>query len=170
MMENKILFAERQKFKQWWLWLLLLGINGMFLFGIFKKTIGSKVSADNAILNNPLIIGFVVILLVTILFLVIKLETIVKEDGIYVRFFPFQIAYRKYVWEKIDKAFVREYSPIGEYGGWGFRYGTGNGKALNISGNKGLQLIFTNNTRLLIGTNKMEDLEYTLNQISQIKQ
>ena len=169
-MENKILFAERQKFKQWWLWLLLLGINGMFVFGIFIKTVGSKVVVDNSTNNNPSIIGLGVVLLVTILFLLIKLETIVKEDGIYVRFIPFQIAYRKYAWEKINKAFVREYSPIGEYGGWGFRYGIRNGKALNISGNKGLQLIFTNNSRLLIGTNKMENLEYTLKQINQIKQ
>jgi hypothetical protein len=54
---------------------------------------------------------------------------------------------------------VRKYSPIKEYGGWGFRYGFKNGKAYNISGNMGLQLILKNGDRILIGTQKPEELE-----------
>jgi len=59
-------------------------------------------------------------LLLTLSFYLFKLETIIKTDGIYVRFFPFHIAYRKYDWNTISQAFVRKYNPITEYGGWAY--------------------------------------------------
>ena len=161
---------KRQKFTQWWIWVLLLGVNAMIGFGVFKQIIQGHPFGDRPASNNQMIAIFIVIILVTILFFSIKLETVIKEDGIYVRFFPLQIAYRKYTWERINKSFLRKYNPIGEFGGWGFRYGNRNGKALNISGNRGLQLIFTDNSRLLIGTNKAEELETALIEIGQLKQ
>ncbi len=36
-MEYKELFSERQKFTQWWLWVILIGINGHFLMGLLKN-------------------------------------------------------------------------------------------------------------------------------------
>ena len=58
-----------------------------------------------------------------------------------------------------------------EYGGWGLRLGLfGNGKAFNVSGDKGLQLEFTDNKKLLIGTNRPEELTETLIKIGQLKQ
>lgn len=52
-----------------------------------------------------------------------KLQTVIKTDGIYVRFFPIHIAFRKYSWDKLSKVYVRTYSPLAEYGGWGLRLG-----------------------------------------------
>ena len=40
-MDEEVLFTERQHFKQWWLWLILWGINGLLLFGVFKQVLGS---------------------------------------------------------------------------------------------------------------------------------
>ena len=115
--------------------------------------------------------GFGIVFLLTLLFYFFKLETIIKTDGIYVRFFPIHIAYKKYEWNTINKSFVREYNAIGEYGGWGIRYGIfGNGNALNVSGNKGLQLVFANDKKLLIGTNKPQELTEALLKINQHKQ
>jgi hypothetical protein len=42
--------------------------------------------------------------------------------------------------------------------------------AYNISGDKGLQLEFTDNKKLLIGTNKPEELNEVLSKIGQLKQ
>ena len=39
-MDKEVLFTERQRFKQWWLWLILLGVNGLFLFGVSRPKIG----------------------------------------------------------------------------------------------------------------------------------
>jgi hypothetical protein len=168
-MEEEILFAEKQKFNQWWLWIMLLAINVLFGLGIYKQVIGGQIFGDKPMSNNQIIIGAVGTLIVTILFLIFRLETIVKKDGIYVRFFPIHFAFRKYTWDKIDKSFIRKYNPIYEYGGWGLRMGLfGKGKALNVSGNIGLQLILSNKRSLLIGTNKSKELEKVLFEIGQL--
>lgn len=170
-MENEILFTEKQKFKQWWLWIILLSVNGIFLLGVFIQVIGGQQFGDNPLSDPMLLIITGLVLLLSLLFLSFRLETQIRTDGIYVRFFPFHIAYRQYTWNMLTKSYVRQYSPIAEYGGWGLRLGIlGNGTAYNISGNMGLQLVFTNNKKLLIGTNQPEELTALLKKIGQYKQ
>ena len=60
------------------------------------------------------------------------------------KFFPF---------DEIESFKEREYRPIREYGGWGIRYGL-SGKAYNVYGNKGLQLVLNNKKKILIGSQK----------------
>jgi hypothetical protein len=58
----------------------------------------------------------------------------------------------------LKKSFVKQYSPISGYGGWGLRLGlNGIGKAYNVSGEKGLQLEFSDNRKIVIETNKPEE-------------
>ncbi|MBE7170327.1 MAG: hypothetical protein INR73_07040 [Williamsia sp.] len=169
-MDNEVYFSERQKFKQWWLWVILLGINGLLLFGVFKQLIAGQQFGDKPMSNMGLLLIAGLSLLLTALFYNFRLETQVKKDGIYVRFFPFHLSYHRYTWEKVSRSFIRQYNPIGEYGGWGLRLGPSDtGKALNVSGNQGLQLEFTNKKKLLIGTNKPAELAETLNKIGQLK-
>ncbi|SHG18623.1 DUF6141 family protein [Pedobacter caeni] len=163
-MTDKIVFSETQKFKQWWLWLILIGLNGLLIFGVSKQVIGGEKFGDQPATDTTLlfITGFVFLL--SILFFNFRLETRVQTDGVYVRFFPFHRSFKYYSWEVIDRCYLRSYRPIGEYGGWGIR--TGNkGNALNISGNQGLQLEFNNHDRLLIGTNKAKELAAVLDEI-----
>jgi len=170
-MTNEILFTERQKFKQWWLWLLLLGINGLLLFGVFKQVIGGQQFGDKPMSNAGLLATTGLMILLTLLFVNFRLDTNIKKDGIYVRFFPVHLKFKHYSWDTLTKSFVRQYSPLIEYGGWGLRLGLfGKGTAFNVSGDKGLQLEFTNNKKLLIGTNKPDELTETLNKIGQLKQ
>ncbi|MBC7846196.1 MAG: hypothetical protein H7Y10_06865 [Flavobacterium sp.] len=170
-MNNEILYTERQKFKQWWLWFILLGINGLFLFGVFKQIIGGQQFGDKPMSNLELLIATGSTIILTILFVNFRLDTAIKKDGIYVRFFPFHLKFKHYTWDKLTKSFVRQYSPITEYGGWGLRLGLfGNGTAYNVSGNKGLQLEFTDTKKILIGTNKPDELTETLIKIGQLKQ
>jgi hypothetical protein len=170
-MNNEILFTERQKFKQWWLWLILLAINGLFLYGVFKQVIGGKQFGDNPMSNEGLLVVTGLVIILTILFVNFRLDTTIKKDGIYVRFFPFHIKFKHYTWDSLTKSFVRQYSPLTEYGGWGLRLGLfGKGRAFNVSGDQGLQLEFTTNKKLLIGTNKPGELTETLNKIGQLKQ
>ncbi|WP_316842352.1 hypothetical protein [Pedobacter gandavensis] len=163
-MEQGIIFSEKQRFRQWWLWLIFLGINGLFLAGAFKQIIGGEQFGDKPMSNSGLLISVTVSLLITVLFFILRLETRINEKGIYVRFYPFHMSFRYYPWESINKANVRKYSAIMEYGGWGIRFGLmGNGRALNVSGNQGLQLVFNNDEKLLIGTHKPEELKQVLN-------
>jgi hypothetical protein len=48
-----------------------------------------------------------------------------------------------------------------EYGGWGIRMGRNN-KAYNVSGNIGIQIIFNDESKLLIGTNEPEEIANVL--------
>jgi len=170
-MDSDILFFERQKFKQWWLWLILLGVNGLLLFGVFKQVIGEEPFGNKPINNTALLLIAALTLMLTFLFLNFRLDTLIKKDGIYVRFFPFHLKYKHYKWDSLTKSFVRQYSAIADYGGWGLRFGLfGKGTAFNVSGDKGLQLEFTNNKKLLIGTNKPEELTETIKKIGQLKQ
>ncbi|VXC14281.1 MULTISPECIES: hypothetical protein [Chryseobacterium] len=154
-MENKLEFTEKQRFTQWWLWLLLSAI--------MVYTIYNFIEDRQYFSTLELAISFLIPILVIILFLVIRLETKIDGQGISVRFFPFQITFRYYPWRNIKKAYVRKYSPLTEYGGWGMRQGLfGKGKAYNVKGNKGLQIILNDEKKVLIGTQKQNELKQYL--------
>ncbi|MES2389410.1 MAG: hypothetical protein V4543_15515, partial [Bacteroidota bacterium] len=60
--------------------------------------------------------------------------------------------------DKTAKAYIRTYSPMGEYGGWGIRYGINKGWLYNVSGNMGLQLELLDGKKVLIGTRKPDEI------------
>ena len=158
-MNNEILFSETQRFKQWWLWILLIAINALMIYGVLTQVIYGHTFGDKPADNTQLLIGTGISLLITFFVLSFRLGTQIKNDGIYVRLFPLQFSYRFFPFNSLSKCYVRKYNPISEYGGWGLRIGLfGNGRAYNISGDEGLQLVFIDNRKLLIGTQKAEEL------------
>jgi len=86
----------------------------------------------------------------------LTLKTSATEKGLYYRYMPFQFKTHEISWDKVDSAYVREYRPVKEYGGWGFRGSFKRGKAINLKGDVGVQLVFKDGKRLLIGTQKPE--------------
>ena len=169
-MDNHILFSESQKFKQWWVWVILGSINFLFIFGIYKQVMNGEQFGNKPMSDTGLVITAVTTMVLTIAIINFRLDTIIKQDGIYVRFFPIHLKFKHYKWDRLSKLFVRQYSPIKEYGGWGVRLSLfGHGTAYNITGDKGLQLIFLDKKKLLIGTDKPDELTETLNKIGQIK-
>ena len=149
--------------------MILFGVTGVAIFSLCKQIIDQEYSGA-----KPGDIALFMLTGITLmfipLFLTCRLETIIKKDGIYVRFFPFHLKFRRYYWDSITRAYVRQYSPLMEYGGWGLRFGIfGRGTAFNVSGNKGLQLEFPDHKRLLIGTNKPHELTEALKKLGQLK-
>jgi hypothetical protein len=170
MTTSDTIFSERQHFRQVWLWLLLIAVNGLFIYGFVSQAVFGQTFGDKPMGNTGLLITTIVMLLFTIFFWLLRLDTEIKKDGIYYRFYPFQLSYKQISWDRISKSFVRQYSPLTEYGGWGFRIGIfGNGQAFNVSGDKGLQLVYDNNKKFLIGTQNADEIEKTLKQIGQLK-
>lgn len=117
-MTNDILFSERQKFRQWWLWLILLGINAVFLFGAYKQIALGEPFGDKPMSNEALLLTVGLLLLITIFFLALRLDTTIKHDGIYVQFFPFHFTPRHYDWGRLTKLYMRKYSPLMEVGAY----------------------------------------------------
>ncbi|GIV27559.1 MAG: hypothetical protein KatS3mg027_1373 [Bacteroidia bacterium] len=168
-MNDEILFSEKQRFRQWWIWVVLLGLNALLISIISIQIFGEKPSGDDSVSYTELSIITVLMVLFTIFFYIHCLETIVKKDGIYVRFYPIHRKFKYYGWDTINKCYIRKYSPLIEFGGWGIRTGKG-GKvtAYNVSGNMGMQLEFTDNNKLLIGTNKPDELAEVLKKIGKL--
>jgi hypothetical protein len=165
---DRMLFNESQKFNQWWLWLILLSYVVMLLIVFFVIwQIKQNVVAQTIRITVLVIIGLLIIVPAGIFFS-FRLDTQIKHDGVYVRFLPFYSTFKVYEWRGISKCYVRQYNPIEEYGGWGFRIGS-SGKAFNVSGDKGLQLEFRDQTRMLIGTNKPIELTETLKKIGRLQ-
>ena len=131
---NELIFNETQKFKQWWIGFILLCVNGIFIFGIYKQLILRQQFGDKPMGNIGLTILSGITITLAILFWQFRLETRVTKEGITVRFFPFHLNFKHYSWETISKSYIREYSPIKEFGGWGLKKALdGNGKAFNVS-------------------------------------
>lgn len=160
------LFTEKQKFTQWWIWMILIGVDVLILYAIITQ-IGLGLSfGNNPMSDAGLILVGVLSVLISLFFLSIRLETRISSEGIHVRFYPFHASVRDFLWEDIERAYVRTYKPISEYGGWGLRIGlSGKGKAYNIAGNKGLQIDFRDGKKLLIGTQKEAEVIQVLDDL-----
>lgn len=148
-------FSEKQKFTQWWLWTLIIASLVVPLVLTFIKAGNAQVSLS----VTDLLIGCSAPVLVIVLFLVIQLHTRIDNTGIYYKFTPAHFKTKKIEWNEIERAYIRTYSPIKEYGGWGIRKGLGKtGSAYNISGNIGLQVELKDGHKILFGTRKPEEL------------
>ncbi|MDP4213062.1 MAG: hypothetical protein Q8926_10575 [Bacteroidota bacterium] len=162
-MAAQILFSEKQRFRQIWLWVVLLSLDTFFLYATYGQVINKHPLGNHPMSNDGVLFATGLMLFLSFLFSILRLDTEIRGDGIYIRIFPFQQAFKRYAWNDIQAAFVRQYNPIAEYGGWGIRFGfLGKGRAYNMSGDKGIQIIFKDNKKLLIGTLKPEEASEAL--------
>ncbi|MDP2176119.1 MAG: hypothetical protein Q8K70_09455 [Bacteroidota bacterium] len=162
-MNLKPSFTEKQRFNQWWLKLILFACLGIFLFGLVQQLVFNIPFGNNPVSNSFLIILCLLFALLIWGMLSLNMITEINENGITVKFFPF-IKKETIAWNTITQCFVRTYLPIKEYGGWGYRQSFSNGKAYNVSGNQGLQLEINGKKKLLIGTQKSEEIQKVINQ------
>ncbi len=155
---NYSIFEEKQRFNQWWLWVLMIVVGiipiGLQIYQI--ATIKNHLSNDSAMFS--LILACFAALLVFVLFFWTTLRTKLDKDGVHVRLSPFHIKWRYYAWSSIKSCQVRNYNPLTEYGGWGIK-GTKHDRAFNISGKQGIQFEFKDGNRLLIGTQKAKEVQ-----------
>jgi len=141
------LFEEKQKFTQWWLWVILLSFP-IISVGPFD---------DNEINIYHVLIG----LAIPLLFYLFELKIKVNEDGFHYKFFPFHLKFHVIKIDEIESFKAMEYSPLKEYGGWGIRYGF-KGKAYNVRGNKGVKIFLKNGTNIMFGSQKHKELANAL--------
>lgn len=161
--DKAVIFCEVQRFRKTWTWVLVLPISVflviLFGYGIVRQLIlgdpwGSRPMSDIALaIVGPIAILFGIGL--AYLFYSMKLVTEVRDDGLYIRFSPFTS--HSIPFGDITSCKVRTYKPIREFGGWGVRYGRGS-KAYCVSGSQGVQLELSGGRRLLIGSQRSEEL------------
>lgn len=155
-------FYEIQRFRQWWLWLIILFVLGFSAYNSYENA--------EYFSRTELIISSAIPAMIFFLFFITKLETKIDHLGVRVRLFPFHLQFKYFPWKNIQKAYVRKYSPLMDYGGWGLRLGFfGRGKAYSVSGDLGLQLVFKDGKKLLIGTEKAVEIKKILENMNKVE-
>ena len=165
MPNNGLLFHETQRFRQPLLIAIIivsaLPTVGLFGYAMLSQLVFNKPFGDEPMPNMVLLtVGLICVLpmlAVIWLFVVSNLQTTVRPDGLYIRFYPFHLSQRKIPLEKVVSFRALTYRPIREYGGWGLRFRRG-GRAYNVSGREGVRLEFNNGKQLVIGSQRSDEL------------
>ncbi|MGG8497829.1 hypothetical protein ACQY1Q_15565 [Tenacibaculum sp. TC6] len=153
-------FKEEQRFTQTWL-ITLMAISLIVpLILIGKEFATGKIQI-------PQFIGIICLLVFASGFIFFfKLITRIDEIGIHYQFIPFHLRLKTIKWSEISKAYIRKYDALSEYGGWGLKSKTlwskQQGKAINVSGDIGIQLELKNGKKLLIGTRQESNAKLVL--------
>ncbi|MBN1218668.1 MAG: hypothetical protein JXM69_07060 [Anaerolineae bacterium] len=154
---ESIVFREVQKISQlWWATLIILGATIIPWYGfiqqiIYGRPFGNKPSPNWVITLLWLLLGIGL----PVLWFTSKLIVEVKDNHLYLRYVPF--ISRQIPLANIKHYQTRTYRPIREYGGWGIR-GWGKHRAYNVSGNKGVELELIDGQKIMIGSQKPEEL------------
>ena len=157
----KIEFKEEQKFTQWWLWLILIGVGILPILGVYKQFILGEKFGDKPMSDLALIIFCVFTFGLIAMFGFMRLKTEIDQNEIRMSFFPF--VKKRVNWNEIKNAEVVNY---GFVGGWGIRLWTKYGTVYNMKGNKGLAIELHNGKKFLIGTQKETELKIIVDKAS----
>jgi hypothetical protein len=152
------IYCEVQQFRQVWIWVIVSALAGLVWYAavmqlLLHRPLGSSPMTDILLV----IFWFIFGIGLPALFFFSRLITEVRDDGIYILFFPFQRTSHRIAFTEVKQYEVRTYRPFREYGGHGIRYGS-NGKAYNVSGDRGVQIELLNGERLLIGSQRAAEL------------
>ncbi|MDY2587260.1 hypothetical protein [Winogradskyella aquimaris] len=156
------IFKEEQRFNQTWI-IVLMVISTIMPLAILLHT---HINNPESFSGLEFAIAIMIIILASSMIFFLKMNTRIDDKGIYYKFFPFHFKYRLIKWGEISEVYVRKYDAITEYGGWGLKGGAiwkkSNGKAINVSGDIGIQLTLKNGKKLLLGTQKSEEAKRIL--------
>lgn len=166
-MKGKLIFKESHSFVGTWIWymtvLFVLWMCGLFGWGMYQQLILGETWGDKPMDDTMLLIVGISSIMITVAIMAFislnRLTVEIDEKSIYVKFSPYFNQFKIFQKNDLQEVYVRKYKPILEYGGWGLRVGLKKSKAYNISGNWGLQLVFADGKKLLIGTRKPKELE-----------
>lgn len=169
--EGDLLFREVQSWRDQWTGVLLY-ISGIataagFSYVLFRQLVlgypvGARPAPDLALL---LLGGMMIVLGVGLAWLGLrgKLVTEVRRDALCVQHSPLTRRHC-FSYEEVVSAQARTYRPLWEFGGYGVRWSFfGRGKAYNVSGNRGVQVVFRNGSGLLIGSLRAQALASAIN-------
>jgi hypothetical protein len=151
------LYREEQRFRQWWLWSLVVVVAALVWWVFVEQVIlGHRVG------ENPLpdwgawLLMALIGVGLPLLFLSTKLVTEVTADQLVIRYRP--MTRRNIPLAEIEQATARTYRPVSEYGGWGVKGWSRRNIAYNVSGNRGVQLVLKDGRRVLVGSQRAEEL------------
>lgn len=161
MSETKVIYFEEQHLRQWWVWLIGLGVAGLAWWLLVQQLILGRPLG-----NNPMpdwaawLVWALVGVGLPLLLWSVRLVTVVMPGQLMV--WPRPVRKRFIDVADIQEAAVRTYSPLKEYGGWGIKGWSRRNMAYNMSGDRGVQLVLSDGRRVMIGSQRPEELAQAL--------
>ena len=158
-------YHEVQRFSSLgWIWLVILPIAGYIWYSAYQQLIvgqpvGTRPAPDLMLIIYWLAFGIAM----PLFFLWGGMRTEVRTDGLYIEALPLAFCSQHIAYSEIQTYEACHYRPLLDFGGWGIRFGRG-GKAYTVSGNQGVQLVFKNGRRLLIGSQHPDQLVNAMDQ------
>ena len=150
-------FREEQRFE--WFWTVMFCVPTLIVgYGLYRQ----------AWLKQPFLSGallwpaFAVAVVVAVWFLRLKLLTEVRNEGLFVNFI-WLWPERTIPWEEVRGVATRTYRPIRDFGGWGVRWAA-RGIVYHARGNRGVRLVLASGERVLIGSQRADDLAQAIAQ------
>lgn len=157
------MFAETQRFDQWWLRLLFAAPNVLFTYAVWRQLVQGEAFGDKPMPDGVLLVAWLLVAAATLLFLCTRLYTRVDATGVQVRFAPWQRRERHIPWAQVQGCRVRRYRPLIDLGGWGLRRTpSGRLEGYTTRGDQALELDLGERRSLLIGTQRPEELAAVL--------
>ncbi len=155
--DDQFFFREEQSFRQPWVWACVLLPMVLIACGIAWQVVSGRPWGNRPLPTVALVGNEMVLAAIAVWVYQMRLVTEVRAAELGVHF--------QWLWQRRRIPFAEihsyravTYNPIREYGGWGIRYGANGAKAYNVSGDHGVQVEFMNGGRLLIGSQRPEEL------------
>lgn len=155
-----IFFEEKQRFTQWWLWLvmspIIAAVSGLFIYGIVQQIIFGTPWGDKPMSDEGLIVFgiFTVTLCVglALLFFNALLEIRVDKRAIEYRYSPI---IRN--WKRIERESIAEFRIKKYFTGHGIGREFNGTRKLTVKGNKAIEFKLSNGVRIMIGTQQPDE-------------
>jgi hypothetical protein len=151
------LYHEEQRFRQWWVWALVVGPAALawwlFVEQIIRgKPVGQNPAPDWGTWVLWLLIGIGLPLLFGMVALVLE----VNGTEVLIRYRPF--SRRAIPLAEIEKVQARTYNAVREYGGWGIKGWSKDKVAYNVSGDRGVELTMKDGRTVMLGSQRADEL------------
>jgi hypothetical protein len=149
-------FREEQRFRQPWVWVLVLGVAALQWWGWIQQILLGQPFGDNPAPDWMMWLFWLLFGIgLPLFFLSLRLVVEVRADGVWLRFIP--LTKRTIPFGEIERCEAVDYQPVRQYGGWGIR-GLGSNRAYNVSGSRGVRLYLRNGDVVVIGSQRAEAL------------
>lgn len=162
---STVAFDEQQTLSRGLAWGIVFGVTLLSAAPtlLIGRSIVTAAAADGTFmlltgLGITLLGCLAVTLFVAWLFLRGRLHSWVDEAGVHLQYHPVHRSVCSFEHKDIVRAYARQSRPIGEYGGWGIRSGSGaSGRAYTVTCSYGLQLELRDGTKVFIGSPRAEE-------------
>jgi hypothetical protein len=156
-MRGLSVYREEQRFRQSWVWGIVFVVAALGWWSFIQQIVLGKPFGENPAPDwGVWLLWLFIGIGLPVLFFLIRLVLEVTTDAVVIRYRP--LTKRRIPLADIEQAKVRTYNAIKEYGGWGIKGWSLKNVAYNVSGDQGVELTLRDGRRVMLGSQRPEEL------------